>query len=111
MYAVGNVMPAQQVAGLDIMKKLLALERNMEATKARWGVITSGEIEFIVPDRLGTYLWVPLSPHCCLMVNPNVSGEISRADAIVLNNFAMRQSVRYIFARDLSGTGVEWSRY
>ena len=89
----------------------IRLERIFRGMTYPVGSVRRVKIEFVVPDRFSTYLWVPLSPHCCLMVNQYGSGDVSREDAIMLNKTAVQHSVRYIFARDLSRTGIDWSLY
>jgi len=106
-YMVGNVLRGQQLAGMSISMGLLALNRSEAMVRTKWAVITSRDIEFLVPDSFRTYWTVPLSPNCCFMANQAASAEILPETAIALNNIAAVQCVRYCFARDFSNTGVE----
>jgi hypothetical protein len=106
-YMVGNVLRSQQLAGMTISMGLLALNRSEAMIRTKWAVITSRDIEFLVPDTFRTCWTVPLSPNCCFMANQPANIEISPGTAIALNNIAATQCVGYCFARDFSDTGVD----
>jgi hypothetical protein len=109
-YLVGNVLRSQQLAGMTISMGLLALNRSEAVMRTKWAIITSRDIEFLVPDSFRTYWTVPLSPQCCFMANHPANIDISPETAIALNNIAATQCVGYCFAHDFSNTGVDIAR-
>jgi len=100
----GNRMPGPQVAGLVINAGLLRLARS-EAANTEWSVVESQQIEFVVPDSFRTIPTVPLSPNCCLMAISGGARELSRLEAVHVNNMVALQCVHYAFARDFAKTG------
>jgi hypothetical protein len=104
-FATGNRMLGPQVAGLMIEVGLLRLARS-GAASTEWSVVTSSQIEFLVPDSYRTVRTVPLSPNCCLIAIPGGPREFSPQETMHINNMAARQCVRHAFARDFSKTGV-----
>jgi hypothetical protein len=98
-YAIGNVMPGEQIASFVIQ---VWVNRLCDLSTS-WGVIISKGAEFVVPDTFGALGVVPLSPTCCLVAN-QASAEISSENVVAINRIAVEQSVQYYFARDFSST-------
>jgi hypothetical protein len=105
-YFVGDTLPSRQLAGMSISMGLLALNNSEATAKTEWSIITSKQVELLVPDSFRTYWTVPLSPNCCFMSHQPASGEIAPTTAMILNETAARECIRYCFARDFTKTGI-----
>lgn len=96
-YGNGLEIPAPQAAGLTIMYRMCWLAGQ---PTLQWGVITSEQIDFLVPDTFGPFTIVPIAPRVCLL-GGHQSHRADRGAALEINEEAVRQCSRYVFARSI----------
>ena len=73
----------------------------LTCTPIRWGLIHSPDSEFIVPSRVGTSGFVPLTPHVALLAN-QPEGTITKEQTVRLNKALLSFAGDYVFARKIS---------
>lgn len=70
---------------------------------AQWGILRANEGEFVVPDNFNQARIVPISPTVSLWSQTKFSVEcLDRQSVAEINRCAIRTSVDYYFARELS---------
>jgi hypothetical protein len=93
----GGRMPARQLNGLQIQKRIDGYALDLAASVTRWGVISAQSGEFIVPD-VPLHGIIPLTPRLAL-VQSAPDGMIVERNVAEINQ-AMRATSRdYFFAR------------
>ena len=73
----------------------------LTCTPIRWGLIHSPDSEFIVPSRVGTSGFVPLTPYVALLAN-QPEGTITKEQTVRLNKALLSFAGDYVFARNIS---------
>lgn len=96
----GGRMPARQLNGLQIQRRIDGYALDLAAGVTRWGVISAQSGEFIVPD-VPLHGIIPLTPRLAL-VQSAPDGTIVERNVAEINR-AMRATSRdYFFACDFS---------
>ncbi|WP_038486000.1 hypothetical protein [Collimonas arenae] len=94
-----GTVPGRFMAGIGIS---IAMDRERNRMKkTKWGILTSDDVEFIVPDNFLRYSIVPLSPTVCLAAEMR-DQRVGVEQVATINGLAIQGSHRYYFARDLS---------
>jgi hypothetical protein len=101
-FARGDVFPGRTLAGAWIYMQISHLMRN-GLSMTRWGIQTSDEGEFIVPE-MPSQLVVPVTPTLCLM--PRQSGHLKRREVSALNRATLSNCGNYYFSRELKNCPI-----
>jgi len=96
----GGRMPARQLNGLQIQKRIDGYAVDLAAGVTRWGVISAQSGEFIVPD-VPVHGIIPLKPRLAL-VQSAPDGMIVERNVAEINRAMRATSLDYVFARDFS---------
>lgn len=98
-----GVMPGRLTAGIHVFGYLNALRHANQHTE--WGIVRSGDGEFIVPDCFQDMMIVPVSPKISIIADqPN--SLLTRSEVAVLNQMAIDRSNDYYFARNFSACPI-----
>ncbi|MGO9060179.1 MAG: hypothetical protein ACLQU2_22790 [Candidatus Binataceae bacterium] len=95
-----GMMPARQLNGIQLQMRIDNSVRSLATTVTRWGVISTQDEEFIVPDipRHGV---IPITPRLAL-VQSAPDGMIVEQNVAEINQAMKTTSLVYCFARDFS---------
>ncbi|WP_176317572.1 DUF4238 domain-containing protein [Burkholderia vietnamiensis] len=96
----GGKMPARQLNGVQLRKRMADYASELVAAVSGWGVIHAQSGEFIVPD-MPVHMIIPLSPRLALAASAP-DGTILEANVAEINSAVRAGSLEYYFARDLS---------
>ncbi|HHV7524832.1 TPA: DUF4238 domain-containing protein [Burkholderia orbicola] len=96
----GGKMPARQLNGVQLRKRMADYTSELVAALSGWGVIHAQSGEFIVPD-IPVHTIIPLSPRLALAASAP-DGTILEANVAEINSAARAGCLEYYFARDLS---------
>lgn len=89
------------VGGVQIMGQIIWAVRNLG--DLRWGRLRSPGPEFLVPDRISDFGFIPLTPVEILAAN--CENCLVAASDVFAHNAAVRSGARkYYFAQDLTQT-------
>jgi hypothetical protein len=94
----GPIFSARQTCGMLIQANLSSWLKAL--ANVQWGLLSSLEGEFIVPDNFSKSLIVPVTPNAVLVGNCQ-SMQISALDTHRINMDAMDNAESYCFARNL----------
>ncbi|MQA37075.1 hypothetical protein [Rugamonas aquatica] len=97
--AQDNTIPSRFMTGIRFVIEM-DRERQRMAGK-RWGILTSTEAEFLVPDNFSAYSVLPLSPTIAL-VEGHADQRIGFKQVADINGQAVHGCRRYYFARDIT---------
>jgi hypothetical protein len=96
--APGNIFPSRFMTGLRFVFEMERERQRMAGKK--WGILTSDEAEFLVPDNFSASSVLPLSPTIAL-VEGHMDQRIGFRQVADINGQAVHGSRRYFFARDI----------
>lgn len=97
----GGVYESRTLASWHILFKLTWATRTL--AEWRWGVVRSPGPQFLVPDTIGRFPFVPVAPTVGLLAH-HPDGMLT-AESVRLHNAQMRAAAqRYYFAKSLSKT-------
>ncbi|MYM22175.1 hypothetical protein GTP46_05910 [Duganella sp. FT135W] len=97
--APDNTIPSRFMTGFRLMMEMRR-ERERMVGK-RWGILTSDEAEFLVPDNFSDCSVLPLSPTIAL-VEGHRNQQIGFRQVADINGQAVHGCHRYYFARDIT---------
>jgi hypothetical protein len=97
IYVLKSGVPGRMMAGVFIQRHIDYFVHQLRGTP--WGVITSSQGEFVVPDAFGTYPIVPVSPTLCLVAG-TTERILDSADVKDLNIKLMSAVKHYVVARN-----------
>lgn len=101
MYEVDGRFASRMVGGVQIMGGITWAVRNLR--NLRWGRLRSVGAQFVIPDRISDYEFLPIGPNDILAAN--CDSFIACESDVLTHNAKMRSRARrYYFAQDLSCT-------
>jgi len=98
-FRVDQMMPGRNIAGMQIQMTIDQIDAQFRGV--RWGVVTSREGEFILPDTFDMLTVVPVTPTTCLICAPE-DLDISKTETAKLNRLALNSHREYCVARDFA---------
>ncbi len=103
VFARDKVIPNRFMNSLNI--KMRIGERSAQMRNLKWGIVSSFEGEFIVPDNFSNNAILPVSPKVVLL-GDSKNLIIPRSEVIKVNQKAISSSNRYYFAKNLSNCPI-----
>jgi hypothetical protein len=88
----------RDLAGITIQMDIDRICEQMSDTK--WGILTSAEGEFIVPDNFSNARILPLTPRKCLF-SQSENNIIGKNEVAKINQLALETCREYWFSRDM----------
>lgn len=98
-----GLVPGRMFAGDAIQLRTLSMKQEI-FNHGSWGIVTSIEGEFIVPDNFNKAIF-PISPRVCLVFACDTM-TIDSQDVAQINRWAVESSTDYYFAKDLSACPI-----
>jgi hypothetical protein len=95
-----GMMPARQLNGITLQARIHHYVETLNTSVDRWGIISTQEGEFIVPD-IPHHGIFPITPRLAL-VKSSPDGMITRENLVEINRVMKEASNRYFFARDFA---------
>ncbi|MEO3714114.1 hypothetical protein [Roseateles flavus] len=94
-----GTLPGRVVAGMMLQS---AIDSDWEsgAHAMRWGVFSSGELEFLVPDAFIDQPILPVAPGICLAAGAS-DAELTLEEVARVNREAVRAASKYWFVHDV----------
>lgn len=93
-----SALPSRFLNGIKIFMQLDMDRKWMSG--ASWGIVSSSDGEFLVPDNFCEHSVVPLTPTICLIEGVK-DQTIGYEQVASINREAIKNSHQYIFGRDL----------
>lgn len=89
-------VPGRMLAASMIFREITIYKKRH--SKQHWGIVSSAEAEFIVPDRFGQNAIVPVGPKVCLVADHGDS-KVSESQVKYINLVAIASAKAYRAAR------------
>jgi hypothetical protein len=90
-------LPSRILRGLCMQSNLDAVVKKMAGIE--WGILSTSEEEFLVPDNFSEIEIIPVSPKLCFAAGYK-SQEIGKISVSHINSLAVASAKKYVFARD-----------
>lgn len=94
---------SRSITGIRI--KMNFMQSIEQMTDAKWGIVRSNKIEFLVPDNCSHARIMPISPKICL-ISEDTDRIADIEEVININKSAVAISKNYFFGRDLKKCGI-----
>jgi hypothetical protein len=94
-----QTMPGRLITGLQIQMRIDQACKQLQDT--RWGVVTSSEGEFVLPDTFGSSTIVPVTPTVSLICGCK-DAEIPKESTVAINRLADHSACSFLIARAFS---------